>query len=147
MPVPSRIAGQRPDRLLVRADRRSHVAGRAQLIENNPADPRDRRIHRRLLPSGTWTRQTLTTSWTVKPRNQTGKTTRHGRIRIPRLNANLGIIGVKDSTRGERVIAGGHLDGLLDERGLVVIVRGPADHGFGVAVDDRGQEKPALPGR
>jgi hypothetical protein len=54
---------------------------------------------------------------------------------------------MEDGPRGERVTAGGHLDGLLDERGLVIIVYGPAGHGFRVAVDDRGQEKPALPGR
>ena len=56
-------------------------------------------------------------------------------------------VGVKDRILGERVITGGHLDGLLDERGLVIIVRGPPDHSLRVAVDDRGQEKPALPRR
>src|SRR6201989_1201389 len=35
-------------------------------------------------------------------------------------------IRVKDGIPGERIIAGGHPDGLLDERGLVIIVRRPA---------------------
>ena len=56
-------------------------------------------------------------------------------------------IGMKDGIPGELIIVGGHLDGLLDERGLVVIVRGPPDHRLCMAVDDGGQEKPALPGR
>jgi hypothetical protein len=56
-------------------------------------------------------------------------------------------IGVEDRILGERVVAGRHLDSLLDERGLVVIVRGPPDHRLRVAVDDGGQEKPALPCR
>src|SRR5580692_10092211 len=43
-------------------------------------------------------------------------------------------VGVKDRILGERVITGGHLDGLLDERGLVIIVRGPPDHSLRVAV-------------
>ena len=54
-------------------------------------------------------------------------------------------VRVEDSLLGERVITGGHLDGLLDERGLVIIVHGPADHGFRVAVDDRRQIKPSPP--
>jgi hypothetical protein len=56
-------------------------------------------------------------------------------------------IGMENSINGERVVTGGHLDGLLDKLGLIMIVSRPADHGFGVAVDDRGQVKPALPGR
>src|ERR1035437_3126642 len=48
---------------------------------------------------------------------------------------------------GERVIAGGHPDRLLDQRRLAVVIRGPADHHPGMAVDDRGEVKPALPGR
>ncbi len=47
-------------------------------------------------------------------------------------------VGVEDRILGERIIAGGHPDGLLDERGLVVIVRGPPDHRLRVAVDDGG---------
>jgi putative transposase len=39
------------------ADRRLHVADRTQLDNNNRTDPGDRRIHRRLLPIGAWTRQ------------------------------------------------------------------------------------------
>jgi predicted metalloprotease len=54
---------------------------------------------------------------------------------------------VKDGIPGKRIVAGGHPDGLLDERGLVFIVRRPADHGFRVAVDNRRKEKPALPRR
>src|ERR1700726_3925670 len=56
-------------------------------------------------------------------------------------------IGVKNRLAGERVIAGSHLDGLLDERGPVVIVRRPADHFLRMAVDNRRQVKPALPCR
>src|SRR5690348_7582615 len=55
-------------------------------------------------------------------------------------------IGVKNRILSERIIAGRHLDGLLDERSLVVIVGGPPDHRLCMAVDDGGQEKPALPG-
>src|SRR6202044_4092493 len=54
---------------------------------------------------------------------------------------------MENSITGERGVTAGHLDRLLDERSLVVIEGRPADHGFGVAVDDRGQVKPALPGR
>src|ERR1700730_9317683 len=54
---------------------------------------------------------------------------------------------MENSTGGKRVIAGSHRDGLLDERGLVVIARSPADDGLGVAVDDRRQIQTALPRR
>src|SRR6266851_10181761 len=43
-------------------------------------------------------------------------------------------VGVKNSILSERMIAGGHLDCLLDERGLVVIAGRPADHFFRMAV-------------
>src|ERR1039457_4195862 len=56
-------------------------------------------------------------------------------------------VGVENSMPGEREIAGSHLDGLLDERRLVVIARSPADYFFCMAVDDRRQVKPALPRR
>ena len=56
-------------------------------------------------------------------------------------------VRMENSTRSERAIAGSHLDSLLDKRGLVIIIHGPADHGFRVAIDNRRQEKPALPGR
>lgn len=56
-------------------------------------------------------------------------------------------VGMEISLRGERMITYGHLDGLLDERRLVVIAGSPADHGLGVAVDNRRQVNPALPGR
>jgi hypothetical protein len=56
-------------------------------------------------------------------------------------------IRVENSILGKRMIAGCHLDGLLDQRRFVVIVRRPADHFFCMAVDDRGQVKPALPCR
>jgi len=46
---------------------------------------------------------------------------------------------------GEPVIAGGHRDGLLDERSLVIIIHSPADDRFRVAVDHRRQVNPALP--
>jgi hypothetical protein len=42
---------------------------------------------------------------------------------------------------------GSHLDSPLDERGLVVIARRPADHFFRMTVDNRRQVKPALPCR
>jgi hypothetical protein len=44
---------------------------------------------------------------------------------------------MENSTLGERVIAGSHLDSLLDERSLVIIVCCPADHGLRVAIDNR----------
>src|SRR5258708_10656777 len=56
-------------------------------------------------------------------------------------------VGVKDSILAEPVIACGHLDSLLDERGLVVIVHGPADHCFRLAGDSRRQLQPCLPWR
>src|SRR6266446_1350470 len=56
-------------------------------------------------------------------------------------------VRMENSILGKGIIAGSHLDGLLDERGLVVIVRRPADHFFRMAVDDRRQVKPALPCR
>src|SRR6478752_9391889 len=56
-------------------------------------------------------------------------------------------VRMENSTLSERVIAGSHLDSLLDQRCLVIIVHGPADHGLRVAVDNRRQEKPALPRR
>jgi len=56
-------------------------------------------------------------------------------------------VGVEDGIPGERVITDGHLDRLLDQRGLVVITRRPADHFLAMAVNDRRQVKPALPGR
>ena len=54
-------------------------------------------------------------------------------------------IGVENSSVCERMIADGHLDRLLDKRGPVVIIRGPADHLFRMAVDDRRQIKPSPP--
>jgi hypothetical protein len=66
-------------------------------------------------------------------------------LRRPVEFAIAAAIGVKDAILGESKIAGGHLDRLLDERSLVVIAGGPADHGFRVAVDNRGQVKPAFP--
>src|ERR1017187_7295047 len=56
-------------------------------------------------------------------------------------------VGMENSILSERVITGGHLDRLLDERRLVVIVRPPADHFLRIAVDTRRQVKPALPHR
>ena len=51
-------------------------------------------------------------------------------------------VGVENGILGERIIAGGHLYGLLDERRLVVVVCRPADHFLRVAVDNRRQVKP-----
>src|ERR1017187_1343181 len=56
-------------------------------------------------------------------------------------------VGMENSILSERVITGGHLDRLLDERRLVVIARRPADHFLRIAVDNRRQVKPALPRR
>src|SRR5258708_238779 len=56
-------------------------------------------------------------------------------------------VGVENGLIGERIITSSHLDGPLDERGLVVIVRRPADHFFRMTVDNRRQVKPALPCR
>src|SRR5690348_18413131 len=56
-------------------------------------------------------------------------------------------VGVENGILSERIITGGHLDGLLDERCLVVIVRRPSDYLFRMAVDDGGQVKPSLPCR
>src|SRR5204862_3112374 len=47
-------------------------------------------------------------------------------LRRPVESAIAAAVGVEDGARGERVIAGGHLDGTLDQRGLVIIARGPA---------------------
>jgi hypothetical protein len=44
------------------------------------------------------------------------------------------------------MVTGGHLDRLLDEGGLVIIVDGPADHFPRAAFDNRRQIGPALPG-
>src|SRR5260370_4153708 len=46
-------------------------------------------------------------------------------------------VRMENSTLGQRVIAGSHLDSLLDERSLVIIARRPADHSLRVAVDNR----------
>src|ERR1035441_3671588 len=48
-------------------------------------------------------------------------------------------VGMENSILSERVITGGHLDRLLDERRLVVIVRRPADHFLRIAVDKIGR--------
>ena len=56
-------------------------------------------------------------------------------------------VGVKNSSIRERMIAGGHLDRLLDKRGPVVVIRRPSDHLFRMAVNNRRQIKPALPRR
>ena len=39
-------------------------------------------------------------------------------------------VRMENSILGKRVIAGSHLDSLLDERSPVIIVHGPADHGL-----------------
>src|SRR5271168_215552 len=46
-------------------------------------------------------------------------------------------VRMENSPLSEGVIAGSHLDSLLDERSLVIIVYGPADHRLRVAVDNR----------
>ncbi len=56
-------------------------------------------------------------------------------------------VRMENSTRSERIIAGSHLDSLLDQRSLVIVAHGPADHRLRVAVDNRREEKPALPRR
>ena len=56
-------------------------------------------------------------------------------------------VGVENRVLAERVIAGGHPDSPLDELGLVIIIRSPADHHLRMTVDDRRQVKPALPCR
>lgn len=45
------------------------------------------------------------------------------------------------------IVSGGHPDRVLDKRSFVVVVHGPADHGFGVAIDDGGKINPAFPCR
>src|SRR6185437_6342658 len=56
-------------------------------------------------------------------------------------------IRMEDRIAGEPVIAGGHLDRPLDERGFVIIAHRPADYRLRVAVDDGRQVSPSLPGR
>jgi hypothetical protein len=56
-------------------------------------------------------------------------------------------VRMENGTRSERIIAGSHLDSLLDQRSLVIVVHGPADHRLRVAVDNRREEKPAFPRR
>jgi len=58
---------------------------------------------------------------------------------IPRLNENLGIIGMEDRAVGKRDVTSGHADGIDDERCLVVVVHGVSDDHLGVTVDDRSQ--------
>src|SRR6187397_1629 len=48
---------------------------------------------------------------------------------------------------GERVVPGGHLQGVDNQIGAQVLGKRVADAGLGVAVDHRGQVQPALPGR
>ncbi len=68
-------------------------------------------------------------------------------LRRPVESAIAAAVGVEDRMIGEAVVPGGHADGLLDERGLEVIVHRPADHGPGVAADHRGPIEPPLPRR
>src|ERR687894_2013789 len=53
---------------------------------------------------------------------------------------------MEDRTGIEGVVACGHGDGGGDERGLVIVIHCPSHYFLGMAVDDRGEIKPALPG-
>src|SRR5665811_2483073 len=89
---------------------------------------------------------------TVKPRNQTTHTSSTGQTTTPRLNANLGIIGVVDHTGQDRpvgVIAPpqGHVQTLLDEGDVLAGRGGPAHDRPGVQVDRERDVDEARPGR
>jgi len=64
----------------------------------------------------------------------------------PRRSVIAAAIGVENCAAFDIVIPDGHPDRFLDEFGLVIVVHGPPDHGFGVTIDDRGEVDPALPG-
>src|SRR6266542_2807141 len=55
-------------------------------------------------------------------------------------------VGVKYGCWLQVVVACGHGNRGLDQRRLVVVVHGPADDGFGVTVEYRGEVDPAFPG-
>jgi hypothetical protein len=55
-------------------------------------------------------------------------------------------VGVEDGVVGELVVvAGRHRYGFLDERSLVIVIRRPTHHRFGIAIDDGRQIDPAFP--
>src|SRR5450759_1489393 len=81
----------------------------------------------------------------VKPRNQTTHTSSTGQTTTPRLNVNLGIIGVKDNPRTRVPGRDGHVQGLGDQVRAHVVGDGVADHLPGVQVNDRRQIGPPLP--
>jgi hypothetical protein len=56
-------------------------------------------------------------------------------------------VGVEDRSLGERIISGGHSQGVDHQVGAEVVGHGVTNAGFGVAVDDGGEIQPALPSR
>jgi hypothetical protein len=56
-------------------------------------------------------------------------------------------VGMEYRAGSKVIVSRGHPDRFLDERGFVVVVHSPSDHGFGVAINDRGEINPALPRR
>jgi len=56
-------------------------------------------------------------------------------------------IGMEYRAVGERVVPGGHLQGVDDQIGPRMVGQGVADASLGVTVDHRCQVQPALPGR
>src|SRR5882672_1045509 len=65
---------------------------------------------------------------------------------LPRLNTNLGIIGVEDHSPWWAAGGDGVGEGLVDQFGAEVVGGGPADHAAGGEVDDGGQVQPSFPG-
>jgi hypothetical protein len=55
-------------------------------------------------------------------------------------------VGVKYRAWFDTEVARSHADRIHDERGLVVVIHGPPDHGFGVAVYGGGEIHPPFPG-
>ena len=85
----------------------------------------------------------------VKPRNRSGNPAHTGQDAIPRLNENLGIIGVEDRTTREVVVGRGHRDGVDDELGPHVFSHRVAEQLAGAQVQHvtNKYSQPCLVGR
>src|ERR1700730_15120283 len=68
-------------------------------------------------------------------------------MEAPSHNVGMFLLGSKSTVRRSLIVAGGHLDDLLGQRGLVVIAWRPDDPGLDVDADDRCQMQPAQPRR
>src|SRR2546423_9165554 len=97
-------------------------------------------------PQGVWTRRTVATNQrTIKPRNQQATPASAGQDTIPRLNARLGIIGVKYRTLGEWIVPGSHGERIDHQFCTEMVGHGVSDAGLGITVDDGREIHPALP--